>query len=344
MSVREFRQRVLPFAVFGVVLVATVLLWNRHQGRSSIVGQAEAVRAVVTATKPGSISELKVDLLQPVKRGDVVARLLPADVEAVTATLAADVEKLRAELLQTSERNIVNYQNLRLDWLRRNVDLASARVELQLAESDYQRYAALHANHTVSDAEFELKRTNRDALQTKVGSLEQLSAELEVEIAHLKPNSLEASPVDRAVAAATVAQQKQLQALADAAVLRAPMDGIITAIQKRTGENAAPGDLVLTIGALKPTRIIAYVRQPLDTQLKIGDLVDVTTRTASRATARARVLQVGTQLEAIEPALLPPSMTSSRVVEYGLPVLVEIPAALNLAPGEVVSVSPRSAE
>jgi multidrug resistance efflux pump len=273
----------------------------------------------------------------------VVAQLIPADLEVMTANLTLNVETLRAQLRQSADRNIVNYQELRLDWLRRNVELASARVEQQFAESEFQRYATLHTNHSVSDADFELRRSNRDVLQNKVIALERLSADLEKEIGRLKPADAEQSPTDRAISAAMIAQQKQLEALAESANLRAPIDGVVAAINKRPGENAIVGDLVVTVGALQPSRIVAYVRQPLNTQLKTGDLVEVTTRTTHRVSTAAKVLQVGTQLELIDPSLLPPSTANQRIAEYGLPVLVDLPPALALAPGEIVNLRPRVA-
>jgi multidrug resistance efflux pump len=341
LSWAEFRQRFMPFAVFALVLVATALLWNKHTGRSTIVGQAEAVRTLVSAGKPGTLIALKTDLLQRVKRGDVVAQIIPADLEAVCAELNSKVETLRAELQQTTDRNLVNYQGLRLDLLRRNVELASANVERQLAESEYQRYFALHQNHSVSDAEFETRRSNRDALQSKVDSLTHLAADLEKQITSLQPaNSTDENPAIRAVTAAVVAQQKQLEALSEAANLKAPMDGVVSTISKRPGEIVKPGDPVLTIGALRPARIVAYVRQPFDGRVKPGDVVQVSTRGSERVTASARVLEVGTQLEAIDPTLLPAgNFSSSHVIEYGLPLLVEMPANFSVAPGEVVNVA-----
>ena len=339
-SAREFRQRQMPFVVVGLVLACTVLLWNKHAGRAVLVGQAEAVRTTVSATKPGTLIAVKADLLQRVKRGEVVAQIVPADLEAVCAELASHVETLRAELAQSSDRNTVNYQGLRLDLLRRNVDLASATVEQQLAESEFQRYSNLHQTHMVSDADFETRRTNRDALQGKVDALMKLAANLETEIKNLQPaSSTDENPVARAISAAMVAQQKQLEALADASNLKAPMDGIVSTVHKHAGENVASGEPVLMVGALRPARIVAFARQPLDRKLAVGDSVDVSTRSSGRTTASARVLQIGTQLEAIEPALLPPTGMSGHVAEYGLPVLVEIPAGLELAPGEVVSLT-----
>src|SRR5882724_1587849 len=113
-SVREFRQRQLPFVVVGLVLACTVLLWNKHSGRAVLVGQAEAVRATVSATKAGTVIAVKADLLQRVKRGEVLAQIIPADLDATCAELASRTETLRAQLFQSSDRSAVNYQSLRL--------------------------------------------------------------------------------------------------------------------------------------------------------------------------------------------------------------------------------------
>jgi len=210
-TVREFRQRHLPFVVFGLVLIGTVFLWGKRDGRAVLVGHAETKHTVVSAAKPGTILALKVDLLERVKRGDVLAQCMAT------------------------------------------------------------------------------------APETEI------------------------------------------------TVLRAPTDGIVSAIHKHAGEVVVPGDSVLTLGALRPARIVAYARQPLDHRPAVGDSIEIATRSQNRTTAAARVLQVGTQLEAIEPALLPPSAISSHAAEYGLPVLVEIPAGLELAPGEIVSLTARAA-
>ena len=162
------------------------------------------------------------------------------------------------------------------------------------------------------------------------------------EIARLKPGSVDANAIDRAISAAAAAQEKQLQALAEASRLRAPMDGFVSAILKRPGENALAGEPVLMIGALRASRIVAFARQPLHTALKVGDLVDVQLRRSPRTRVAARVLQVGSALEPIEPTLLPLPSTSRRVAELGLPLLIEIPAGLTLAPGEAVNLSVHS--
>lgn len=340
---REFRERVLPYLAFVVVAGLAVVFWNQRRARSSFVAHAESIRVQVTPSRAGVVAALEVDLLQPVKKGEVVAQLIPLELATAAADLTAGIEQLRASLGQDADRNLVNYQGLRIDWLRRNVELASGRVELQLAEGEFQRYAALHRNRSVTDAEFELRRANRDALKDKVAGLERLSTELEQEIARLKPLFGAENPVDRAISAAATAQEKQLQSLAEAATLRAPMDGVVSAVLKRPGENVLPGEIILTIGAAKATRIIGYVRQPLNERPRVGDAMQVHALTGTQRIMEGRVLRVGTQLEPIDPTLLPALAKDARVIEYGLPLVITLPEGLELAAGEAVALTPAGA-
>lgn len=337
---RQFRHQAAPYLVFAAVLVAAVLIWHRRVGHSTIVGRAEAVHIPVSPRKSGVVMSLKVDVLQPVHRGDILAEVVPADADAIRAGLTANLEAMRAQMLQNADRNTVNFQEFRVDWLRRKLELASAQVDLQLAETEFRRISALHDSKIVSESDFDAKRGNRDALQVKVETLTRLTNEMEQEMLNPRntANASAPSPADRAVAAATDLLEKQLAAQADATVLRAPMDGIVTTIHHRVGENAFAGEPVITIGALRPERIVAFMRQPLRLHLRQGDSVQVSVR-GTRVTKPARVIQVGAQLEPIDPVLLPTPVMTSRISEYGLPLLIEIPPELGLAPGEMVVIN-----
>lgn len=336
---RAFRHEGAPYLVFAGVLIATIALWRGHVGHALLVGRAEAVRIPISPAKAGVVVSLKVDLLQRVKRGDILAEVVPADADAIRAALTANLEALRAQMMQTVDRNTVNFQQFRLDWMRRKLELASAQVDLQFAENEFRRVATLHDSRIVSDADFEAKRSARDALQVKVDVLTRIAADLERELDQPRAGDEPSgpTPAERAVAAGTVLLQKQLEAQAAATVLRAPVDGIVATIVRTAGENAAAGEAVLYLGTVQPARIVAYERQPLRVQLHSGDHIRVRSR-ANHAVADARILQVGAQLDTIDPMLLPLS-SNGRVIEAGLPLLVEVPPQLALAPGEIVDLT-----
>jgi hypothetical protein len=65
--------------------------------------------------------------------------------------------------------------------------------------------------------------------------------------------------------------------------------------------------------------------------------VQVRTRGPHRETGAAKVLEIGTQLETIAPALLPPIKFAN--VELGLPLGISLPANLKIRPGELVDLT-----
>ena len=60
--------------------------------------------------------------------------------------------------------------------------------------------------------------------------------------------------------------------------LQAPIDGIVTLLYKRPGEQVLPGDPIMTITARKPERILGYLPQAFPINPTVGMKVEVMTR------------------------------------------------------------------
>jgi hypothetical protein len=70
---------------------------------------------------------------------------------------------------------------------------------------------------------------------------------------------------------------------------------------------------------------------------KPGTRVEVRTRGPNRQVGTAQVIEVGTQFEAIAPALQAPVKIAN--VELGLPLGISMPANLKIRPGELVDLT-----
>jgi hypothetical protein len=117
--------------------------------------------------------------------------------------------------------------------------------------------------------------------------------------------------------------------------LHSPIDGTVSALSNRIGEVVLAGNPILVVTGQESSNILAYARLPLDVTPKRGDWVQVRKKTRKQPAALARILQVGTQLEPIDPVLL--NNGNGRFCqELGLPFLVSVPKSLNLTPGERV--------
>jgi len=102
----------------------------------------------------------------------------------------------------------------------------------------------------------------------------------------------------------------------------------------------APGDPIVTISQGNSERIVAFIRQPLMTEIGTNKMVEVRSRGNAKAFGIGQVLAVGSQLEPIYPQLLPARAQGSNIPEFGLPILVSIPPGMRLYGGEMVDLRP----
>src|SRR5579859_4185555 len=142
--VRELRLRVLPLAVFATGALLVTFLWKDHAASRTLVGQAEPVLSNVSSYKPGVLAELAVSRFQKVKAGDALGKVMIADPKILASSLAviqAEIESLQATMrpVLVQQHNAMDYDQLRLNWMRERTQLASARVNLDLAETEYHR-------------------------------------------------------------------------------------------------------------------------------------------------------------------------------------------------------------
>ena len=85
---REFRVRILPVLVFGLVTAAAVVIWRQAGISGYLAGVAEGVRSTVTSPQMGILQQLNVRPYQVVQVGDPIAVVMPRDPANPAVTLA----------------------------------------------------------------------------------------------------------------------------------------------------------------------------------------------------------------------------------------------------------------
>ena len=343
----DARHRVLPGLVFGTTLFVIALLWKNNVAAPTLVGQAEPVLANVSSYKPGMLAGLTVGRFQTVKAGDPVGLVIITDPKVLTTSLAviqAEIEMLRAEMKPVSaqQRTAMDYDQLRLVWMKERAQLAGARVNLQLAETEFQRTGELFKDKIVSQRLFDQAKAAQERLRQEVEELTKLVAEGELNFKSLQlSNSVEISKVTLDPLRAAIAVQESKLRLTEAELspvpLKAPMDGIVSAIYHRSGEAVTAGEAILAIATLAPVRIVGYMRSPILNEPKVGMQVEVRTRGVHREMGSARIVEVGAQLESMPLALAGPLRPPGT--ELGLPIDISLPANLKIRPGELVDIT-----
>lgn len=334
---REMRQRFLPVLVFACAFIGIVLLWKDHTVSRVMVGQAEPILSNVSSYKPGVVTELQVNRFQRVKQGDPICRVMVTEPRILTSSLAviqAEIESLRANMRPVAfqQHNAINYDQLRLDWMRERTQLAAARVNLELAGTEFHRTEELFKDKIVAARVYDQAKAARDRLNTEVESLSTLVDEGEKNLQMLQlTNSQEIASVSADPLRAAIAVQESKLHLTEAELspitVTAPIDGIISTIFHRTGESVTPGQPIVAVATLNPSRIVGYLRPPISDEPKPGMSVEVRTRGLPRQVGSAKILEVGTQLEIVPAIFIGPMKLANT--ELGLPVEISLPERSN---------------
>ena len=344
---RDIRLRVLPVMMFGGALMAVILLWRDYIAAPTMVGQAEPVQVQVSCLKPGVLAEFTVARFQKVKAGDPVGRVMVTDPKVLASSLAviqAEIEMLRVNMspIAAQQRNAMDYDQLRLDWMKQRAQLATARVSLQAAETDYRRTELLFRDKIVAERVYEQAAAARERLQKEVEELTKQVSEGEESFKRMQPtNTTAISIVSSEPLRAAIGVQESKLRLAEAelspVVLRAPMDGVVSIIYCRAGEAVTAGQTIASIATPDPVRIVGYLRTPILNEPKVGTQVQVRTRGPRREAGVATIREVGVQLESVPATVLGPVALGRT--ELGLPVDISLPPNLKIRPGELVDIT-----
>ena len=343
---REIRKRILPVVVFAAAFVTVGVLWRDHTASRVLIGQAEPVLSNVSCYKPGVLAELKVERFQRVKAGDPIGKVMVTEPRILASSLAviqAEIESLRANMRPVSiqQHNAMDYDQLRLDWMKQRTQLASARVNLELAGTEFHRTEELFKDKIVAERVFDQAKAARDRLQNEVENLNKLVEEGEKNIQMLQltnANEMGAVSIDPLRAAIAVQESKLhlTEAELSPITVTAPIDGIVSTIFHRAGESVTPGQPIVSVATLNPVRIVGYLRPPISDEPKPGMKVEVRTRSLPRAVGEAHIIEVGTQLEAVPATLLGPMKLANT--ELGLPVEISLPESMKIRAGELVDI------
>lgn len=339
-------MRVLPVVTYAMAALLAASLWVRNVGTPTIVGEVETIAANVASPEAGALTQLKVDLFQPVIAGEPIAIIQSTRPEVLSNSLA--VVQAEIALLRQSMDPVVgrfraglDFERIRLDGMLQRVELASARAHLTYAENEYTRTELLAKQdaNIVSTNALEIALRDRDMLRAEVEEKTRLIAAYDESAQRLAlPKELISPDAGVQPLRAAIAVEEQKLRLIEAQLapvtLRAPINGLVSKVYHRIGENVVAGDPIVTITAVNPDRILAYARQPLTLEPKVGMEVEIRTRALHKQVGVGKILQVGNKMEPFSAPLRVRGF--DQAMERGLPFLVSRPPGLVVHPSELV--------
>ena len=367
---QRFRYGALPVLSFAVSVMLSLSLWDLQARRSNVVGEVAAVRIAVAAGTDGvllPLSQRQWTLFDTVQANQTIARLDDRPAQAALETFRKELTRLRSEVDAAAARIELERSNLdrdhrreavRLAWqierqrlqvLDRRAVIETDRVELQREITLLASQESLLERNAFARSEVVQSRFRRDEVAKRI---EQNTAAL-VEAEQQRKSAMERlknfpelvpSAVARllaAVQARTAVQEcriRELQLQIASLEVRAPISGTISAIHLWPGQAIRAGDPIVTIAADHSRYIVSYVRQEQRFRPTTGTLVAVRLRDPGSRATQATVERVGPQVEPVPIHQL----RDPKVPEWGLPVRITLPPALNVRPGELMDITFKS--
>ncbi|HMJ88233.1 MAG TPA: hypothetical protein VK530_00370 [Candidatus Acidoferrum sp.] len=339
---REFRASVLPLLVFGAGTVAAVMFWRQVGTSTGMSGMGEGMRAAVSTPFPARLERLLVQPYQVVKAGDPIAVIVPNDPRIELGLLQSELNLARIELQPTiAEDNAMNFEQIKVDLLNTKAELAIARVNHKRLENQVRRQEPLFKEKLVSEDLYDLAVQTRDMFAAEVMERSNAVAQIEKRIGELEVLGTPRAGTTNSILATTLARLRALQSSVATnwapITLTAPIDGMVTYVARRDGENVIEGESIVWIGSQHADRVIGYLRQPYPMQPEVGLDVMMTTREREPRRFAGVITEIGAQVEVITNALA--FVKPGMLVDAGLPVIISLPKNAPLRPGEIVDLS-----
>ena len=261
---RARRRRVLRAVLMigGILIVAaaSAAVWLRG-GRyvSADDAYVRAAKLMVTTDVSGLVTSVDVKEGQAVKAGDVLFKVDPRQFRIA-------LDNARAQLAQTA----LAITAMKEDYRRMQSDIEAQQSQVDLDQSNFDRYAVLVKSDSVSKANYDQARF---ALAADTNKLKSLRQQAEVQLARLGGDPdipVSAHPQYRQAQAQVDEAQRQL----DHCTVRAPFDGIVTQV-----DALQPGTyLVAQTAALTNTGALGLIATDqvwVDADMKETDLAHV---------------------------------------------------------------------
>lgn len=340
---REFRYQYMPVITFVAIVAAVVVMWKNYVVPPMVLAQVEPVTSNVISTQPGVLTALYVERFQRVKKGQEIGvvnviqtNVLASSLDTIRADLQVMHDRMGADALRAQQ----NYERERLTFLQERVQLNINKVLLSQYGADFLRASNLWLASKpplISEQQYDTAKALYEKTKVEVEQTETFLIEKEKVLPLLRSDS---SNLLASIENDIKAQQDKFKAESQDIILRAPIDGTVSVISNWPGEGVVAGKPIVIITPEKSDRIIAYVRQPMNLVPKVNDSVMIRRQTFSRKVYEGEVVQVGSQMERIDPSLFVGSTT--KIVDMGLPFLIRVKIDKDdkepLAPGERVDV------
>lgn len=260
-------------------------LGNGRGTEVAAAGTVEVREVSVIAREHGTLGEFSVGEGDRVGKGDVVARLVRADLQAQAEQDIEGSARARAVLadLQSGARP----QEIR----EAEAAYGAARIRYDLAQGDFVRFSALYGERVIAKKEMDDVTARRDLAKS---DLEAARQRLSLVRSGARPEVLKAQAAE--VRRIEALHRVTMARIADT-VLVAPLGGVILSKNYEEGEFVPAGAVLATVADLSDCWVKVYLPSTVLGRLNPGQAAEVRVDSFPDRAFRGRVRKISDQAE-----------------------------------------------
>lgn len=229
----------------------------------------------------GYITEVKVQDNKVVKKGDTLVVLDNRDLliklEQAEAALAAAKSNLGMAEGNTSASQ-ANIGTTRAGIGTAEAQIAAAQVTVRRTQQDYERYANLIKDHSITQQQFDQAEAAMQTAQRQLAVLQQQKAVATQQSAAASAQS-EATAQSISVAQAMIKQREadvdNAKLLLSYSVITAPSDGHVSSVNVQPGQFVQPGQMLFSVVVNADVWVIANFKETQLNKMAVGQEVTV---------------------------------------------------------------------
>jgi multidrug resistance efflux pump len=273
------------FAILGLAVVilggaaAGFRFETQRKPRPPLIGVVHETEIRIAPEISARLASLPVKPLQPVRKGEVIAKLSSPEIAASLAEARANAESARANLANVE----AGVRQEERDTAAQNVAIADSNVTL--AKEQFARVSTLAAKNYASKQQFD---EDAAALSEAQASLVLAKAALAQSQAGPTKEELAVAQSQVALALATVAD---LDAQLAKTTLTSPVDGIARLLVAEPDEAISPGQPVLTLAVAGDRWFTFTIREDRLRGVTIGSKLALRTAAGDRFEAKVTELR-----------------------------------------------------
>ena len=260
--------------VLGTALLAIACGPGDDDGRILASGHVEATEVLISAKVGGTLEHLGIDEGSTVETGQEIARIDTVDtllaLESAKAERALAQAELRLRLAGTRKEDI----------LEAKAQLVRAEADLAGAQRDLERMEGLLSVGSGTTKSRDDARTRHDVAAASVEAARERVRRME---AGFRDEEKDAARARNQAAEAGIARLEQQ---IEDAVVRSPVDGVVTQKLAERGELMAPGAGLVEVTDLASAWLNAYIPEPDLGRIRLGQDAEVVTDDGQTRTGR----------------------------------------------------------